>query len=93
VQLGLECPTSYYYLSTRQLKQRDEIATRQLARKDQEDVASQVVNILISEFGELSLAEQDFINSILENRSKALLFLAQTPERRRIWVPIDYIRN
>jgi len=51
------------------------------------------VGILVSDFEELSVVEQDLVNTVLENRSKALLFLAQTPERRRVWVEQFLIQN
>jgi Myb/SANT-like DNA-binding domain len=69
-----------------QLKQQNSIARRQFERKEKEDVISRVVDVLTSEFEDLSVVEEDFINSVLENKSVAVLFLARTPERRRIWV-------
>jgi Myb/SANT-like DNA-binding domain len=69
-----------------QLKQRDDIARRRVENKEKDDLTSRIVGILISDFGELSVIEQDLVNTVLENRSKALLFLSQTPERRRDWV-------
>jgi Myb/SANT-like DNA-binding domain len=73
-------------LFANQLQQRDDITRRQFERQEKEDIIGRVVNVLVFEFEELSVVEQDFVNSVLENRSKALLFLAQTPERRRTWV-------
>jgi len=69
-----------------QLKQQNSIARRQFERKEKEDVISRVVDVLTSEFEDLSVVEEDFINSVLESKSVAVLFLARTPERRRIWV-------
>jgi hypothetical protein len=69
-----------------QLKQQEDIAARQF---DRTDIASRVVNVIVSEFDELSIVEQDIVISALVNtRSRTLLFLAR-PERRRAWV--DYL--
>ena len=73
-------------LFSNQLKQRDDIARRRVENKEKDDLTSRIVEILISDFGELSVIEQDLVNTVLENRSKALLFLSQTPEWRRDWV-------
>lgn len=62
------------------MKQRDSIAERQF-------VGSRVVDVLVAEFSDLSVPEEDFIGDLLENnKTAALLFLARTPERRRNWV-------
>jgi hypothetical protein len=67
-------------LYANQMKQRDSIAERQF-------VGSRVVDVLVAEFSDLSVPEEDFIGDLLENnKTAALLFLARTPERRRIWV-------
>ena len=69
-----------------QLKRQEDITARQF---DRTDIASRVVNIIVSEFDELSIVEQDIVISALVNtRSRALLFLAR-PERRSAWV--DYL--
>jgi len=73
-------------LFSNQLKQRDDITRRRAENNEKADFTSRIVGILVTEFGELSMVEQDIVNTVLENRSKALLFLAQTPERRRVWV-------
>jgi Myb/SANT-like DNA-binding domain len=67
-----------------QLAQQESVATRQWQK--QEDANSRVANVLVTEFDDLSVEEQAFINSVLENPSKASLFLAWTLERRRDWV-------
>ena len=73
-------------LFSNQLKQRDDITRRHIENKEKDDAINRIVGILVSDFGELSIVEQDLINTVLENRRMALLFLAQTPERRRICV-------
>lgn len=66
------------------LERSNKMLTDQLIRGG--DLSSQIADIIVTEFKDLLVEEQAFVNSVLENRSKASLFLAWTLEQRNIWV-------
>jgi hypothetical protein len=66
------------------LKDSNKLMADQLVQ--QGDISSRIASVIVTEFNDLLVEEQAFVNSVLENKGKASLFLAWTLEQRKIWV-------